>query len=300
MIKKILLPLLLAIFLLGGCLPPSDLSPPPTETKFIASSSLTPAPSPVAEETPMPLSAILNEIQGEVEAMLPGDSSFSSAKNGTVLPEKSQVMTLEESYARLDLSTGTIIRMAPLSLFTITDNEEMDEGGLLTRLHLIAGQLWVILTKGIVEIETPSGLASVHGSYMMVSIEEETQDTLISCLEGVCEVVIPSGRFVLGSGEKTRLSHFAAVNGETAAPIIERLTEDELREWISFNPEAREILPAVQATLAAWTPILDRTPILEATRTPIREATRTPIRDDNDEEPTRTPILDKPTKTPRR
>ncbi len=102
---------------------------------------------------------------------------------------------------RIDLSSGTILRLAPASLFTLVSNEEV-EGGLATKLKLELGRIYIILSGGSVDVETPSGVASVLGSYMMVEIDPFTQDVTITCLEGDCS----AGGIDFSDGQKVTLS----------------------------------------------------------------------------------------------
>ncbi len=267
MFKRVAL-IMFSLLLLAACTPSGFSS---SGTAFA-----TPSPEPTAAatvtSTPMALSAILSEVQGEVEARQPEQVSFTAAENGLTLQEQGQVHTLEDGQARVDLSTGTLIRMAPSSLFTVASNEPV-QGSLLTRIKLEAGKLWVILRSGVVEVETPSGQASVRGSYMMVEIAPETLNVLVTCLEGTCEVVNPAGRVILGTGELAQLLHPDQTGGKYITPIRDRMSELDILEWVEFNPEAGEILPLVRATLAARP---TREPVLQRTPTPGQILTQLP------------------------
>ncbi|MCF6277640.1 MAG: FecR family protein [Anaerolineales bacterium] len=226
----------------------------PAEAPF----SATPMQVLTVTATPRPalaLNAVLSEVGGVVEAKQPTGVEFIIAHDGTTIKEEGQVRTLENSSARLDLSTGTLIRMAPLSYFTLLANQAVDDG-LLTRIRLEFRQLWVILSGGAVEIETPNGLAAVRGSYMMVEIDPKTQSTLVSCLEGTCALSGPAGTLRLGTGQRAELLPPALTDGEYRLPVIQPLTEEDIRAWLAFNPEAERILPEVRATLASM-PTLD-------------------------------------------
>ena len=108
--------LLVVLDLLTACQPKS--TPPPT----LVSS----------------LSATLKEITGTVTIKQSGASSFSPASIGMELQPNGSIQTGEDGRARLDLSTGTIIRVAPSSLFTLTSNQPSN-GSLSTQLNLKAG-----------------------------------------------------------------------------------------------------------------------------------------------------------------
>ena len=137
--KISLLSLFLILFLLAGCQspPPTTASPttaPQTEAlnPTPESSEVEPTPPPSSDPT---LSATLQEVEGSVETAAETGATFAPAQNGTLLEENGQVRTLDDGYTRIDLSTGTLIRMAPLSTFTLTANEKEAEG-LLTRIRL--------------------------------------------------------------------------------------------------------------------------------------------------------------------
>ncbi len=214
---------------------PTVESPPQPPTEPIA----TVIPTAILVPTPAPtLNAILQEVEGGVEAKEEIDVDFSIAENGTLLHEDGQIRTLEDGYTRVDLSTGTLIRMAPLSYFTLVSNQPKNES-LLTRIKLEVGQLWVVLNGGSVEIETPAGQAAVRGSYMMVEIDPETQEILIACLEGYCELENAAGIIQMVSGQRAKFNALEL-------PIIEAMTERDFAEWLFFVPEAQEIFPLLQ------------------------------------------------------
>lgn len=220
----------------------------PTPLPTAITSTIFPSPTPIfINATALPeidLNAVLNEVEGQVQAKQPVQSDFATAQNGTVIQKEGQVRTLGDGYARLDLSTGTLIRMAPLSYFTLVDNQPGDEG-LRTRIKLDFGQLWIILTSGAVEIETPAGQAAVRGSYMMVEIDPDTQEAFISCLEGNCDLKNPAGIVSLISGQRAKLE-FPEANGEFRLPEIGQMSERDFAEWLLFSPEAQDIFPFLE------------------------------------------------------
>ncbi len=66
-----------------------------------------------------PLSAALSELSGKVDVKEAADETFVPASADTVLQVNGQVQTGEDGRARLDLSSGTIIRVTPASIFTL-------------------------------------------------------------------------------------------------------------------------------------------------------------------------------------
>ncbi len=185
------------------------------------------------------LSAALSELQGRVEIKTAGESSFTQASDGAVLGVNGQIQTGDDGRVRLDLSTGTIVRVAPSSLFTLAANEET-EGGLATKIQLEVGKVFIILNGGSAEVETPSGVATVRGSYLQVSIDPETGNVIVTCLEGDCGAGNGAGSVNFGDGQKVVL--YFSDTGEWTLPIVEDMTPEEIQEWLDNNPEAAEII----------------------------------------------------------
>lgn len=202
------------------------------------------------EEPRSPLSAALSELSGIVDAKQVSDDSFAPASNGVVLQEDGQIQTGDDGRVRLDLSSGTIIRVTPSSLFTLTSNEEV-EGGLATKIKLDLGKIFIILNGGSADVETPSGVASVRGSYMKVEVDPVTLDIYVTCLEGNCSASNPAGTVNFTNGEKTVLFHRDPVTGKWTAPTVEPMTQQEFDEWLNSNPEAKELYEQAMATVTA-------------------------------------------------
>lgn len=218
-----------------------------------------------SNETPSPLSASLSELSGKVDLKQAGAENFVPASEDSRLEVNGQVQTGDDGRVRLDLSSGTIIRVAPSSLFTLLANEEV-EGGLATKIKLELGKLFVILSGGSADVETPSGVASVRGSYMKVEVDPETMDIYITCLEGTCTASNPAGTVEFTNGQKVILFHRDPETGNWTAPTVEPMTPEEFQEWLDNNPEAKELFEQAMATITALAQPTD-TPIPTATAT---------------------------------
>lgn len=184
-----------------------------------------------------PLSAALSELQGTVLAKQAGQSDFTRVPSGFVLEQNGQVQTGDDGRVRLDLSTGTIFRVAPSSLFTLVSNTPTDKG-LASKLNLEKGKIWIILSGGSVDVETPSGVASVRGSYLMVEVIDNGAIKL-TCLEGDCNLRNDSGDFPLITGQT------AIVLNAQIPPFIQNMTDQEVQEWLDANPEAVIVVPSL-------------------------------------------------------
>ncbi len=269
--------------------PKDNISPSPPGLTFTPTGTASPIPT--STQTPLPLNATLSEASGGVDVKQPQQADFAAAAPPLVLQVEGQVRTLEDGRARLDFSTGTILRLAPLTLFTLQGNQPVEDG-LLTRIKLVLGQLYILLSGGSVEVETDSGFAAVRGSYMRVEIDPLSGDTIVQCLEGTCEARNPSGALTLTGGQGAVLRRFDG-NSLPDAPLIFQLSEEDLRRWLEDNPEILSILPLIQSTLTALPPLPTRERIL-----PTLLATRTPVLSLPTLSFTRTPILPLPTIKP--
>ena len=227
-----------------------------TETEKTAT-SVSPAVSsdvPATVETPDapasaidPLTAALSELQGFVEMKQSSQPEFLEASTGLILDLNGQVRTSDTGKARLDLSSGTIVRVSPSSLFTLIANEEVDDG-LATKVKLELGRIFVILSGGSLEVDTPSGVASVRGSYLKVEYNPENETLELTCLEGNCSVVTPGGETInFTDNQKIVIRK----DPETGQWIVDEgpMDSDDFNEWLENNPEAKELVEAALATL---------------------------------------------------
>ena len=225
-----------ALFLLAGC------QSPPTEP--VAESTASPVPTatslpPSATAEPQ-LSAVLHEVVGDVKVATDAAADFLPAQEGTTFLEGGRVRTFEDGYTRIDLSTGSLLRMAPHSEFTLLADE-----GEQTHAKLNFGQIWIILNGGSLDVETPTGIAAVRGSYMMVIVDPDEEKTLVTCLEGSCSWQRGDQIIEFFSGERI-IMHFSALGEDLALPDIEKMQERDFAEWLYFVPEAQDIFPFLE------------------------------------------------------
>jgi hypothetical protein len=227
-----------------------------------------------AKDETSPLSATFSEVTGAVGIKQAEQTDFSEADDGAVLDVNGQVQTGQDGRVRLDLSTGTIIRVTPSSVFTLISNEEV-EGGLLTKLKLEAGKIFIILNGGQTNVETPSGVASVRGSYLMVEIDPVTGDIYITCLEGTCSATNPNGEQVIfTNGQKVTLFH-QNEDGTWDSPLLGSMTLQDFQEWIQNNNDS-ETKKYYDEGVAALLEATTQAPTEEATETPTETATEEP------------------------
>jgi LysM repeat protein len=191
-----------------------------------------------------PLSATIFELSGTVQVLKAAEGVYNDASVGQELENQDQVLTHEDGRARIDLSTGTIIRLSPLSNFTFETMENTDDG-VLTRLSLEVGRLWVILNGGEVEVDTPAGLASVRGSYLHVWVLPDNNETMVTCLEGECALANEYGTVTMVAGQT------ASITGIDLPPTSGKMSQEDVDLWLEENPEATKVLLDLTATVAA-------------------------------------------------
>lgn len=203
-----------------------------------------------AEPATSPLSASLSELTGKVDIKQAGQNDFAPASPETTLEVNGQVQTGDDGRVRLDLSSGTIIRIAPSSLFTLTSNEET-EGGLITKIKLEIGKIFIILNGGQADVETPSGVASVRGSHMKVEVDPITKNIYITCLTGNCSASNPAGSVNFTNGQKVILFAFDEATGAWTVPGVLPMTQEDFEEWLNENPETKELFEQAMSTATA-------------------------------------------------
>lgn len=190
------------------------------------------------------LTAAFKELSGDVSILKASEAEFKAAALNMMLEVNDQVLTGETGRARVDLSDGTIVRLSPLSSFTLLQMETTDQGT-LTRLQLAIGRLWIILQGGVVEVDTPSGLASVRGSYLHVWVDPTIGETFVTCLEGVCTLGNEAGTIQLLAGQT------ATIKNAGQAPQAGKMTDEDVVNWLEMNPEATLVVVPLTATVAA-------------------------------------------------
>lgn len=224
------------------------------------------------DETSTTLIASLSELTGTVNLKMANQTEFTPAGKGQTLGVNGQVQTGEDGRVRLDLSSGTIIRVAPSSLFTLTSNDKV-EGGLFTKLKLEAGKIFIVLNGGQADVETPSGVASVKGSYL--SVEVGDGQITLTCLEGTCSLDDPNGGvIIIPPGNKLILTQNPNT-GLWDSPVLGSMSEEDFQEWLDKNPEAKEVVEQGQAAQTESAPTEAATEIVTEA-TPTKAPTETP------------------------
>jgi hypothetical protein len=210
-----------------------------------------------------PQNALLSEPSGDVTVQAKPDQDFVDAAAGFVLDEGGRLKTGSDGRIRLDLSTGTIVRVGPSSLFKLESNTPVDDG-FATTISLELGKVWVILNGGKLDVQTASGEATVRGSYMGVTFKDGV--IRLTCLEGTCTFHNQTGDYTVPPGSVLECT------GPNDTPVITAMSEKDIQEWLTANPEAATIVDALKA---AATPTFTATPTATTTLTPTATPTLT-------------------------
>jgi hypothetical protein len=218
----------------------------------------TPASATRLASTPASRSATLSELKQEVQAKQKAEAGWQAAAEGQRIALGGGVRTGDNASARLDITDGTLLRLASNSLFELkVFAPEITDP--VTRLKLEAGKLWAGVTqslgKGTFEVETPEGVATVRGSWMSVSYTATGTPLVVTCLEGKCQLAGASGKStdLTGGQQSEILGH-----GQDPTPA-HPIDAAELQDWLQNVPEVKSIAvaitPAAPATITPLPPI---------------------------------------------
>lgn len=236
-------------------------------------------PTPLAPVATRPArSGTLNEIVNIVEGRAAEAQAYAPVALGYVVEAGGALRTGADSRARLDLNDGTIMRLASLTEFSISDLPAADESQPLARLQLEFGKIWASLTGGGVEVTTPVGVATVRGSFAVFEYlpgdRSKTDDDIliVSCLEGACRATNASVDERLGALEQVILT-----NGGTTVTRF-ALTDADVQDFVKNNPEALRMVATLTAIVptATATATPSATPAQTSTPAPTATATATP------------------------
>lgn len=232
--KRIVTTLLLLSIGLGAC------ASNPSAPQADSTDSAAPAESTLTESNDQAAAAreaVVSEFENEVVVRAASDGEFIPAESGFVIQAGGGLQTGADGRARIDLKPdGTIVRVAPNSAFTLPQITEVN-GEPKTTLSLVFGKIFVLLNGGSLDVETPSGVASVRGSLLSVSSDPATQRLQAVCLEGHCALENENGETQeLEEGESAYIDE----NGELFE--LEGIDQDEIQEWLDEAPELSEFL----------------------------------------------------------
>ena len=108
--------------------------------------------------TPLPRAATVREVANVVTARAEGESEFVAVSDGYLVSTGGEIQTDVEAHAKLVLSDGIIIRLAPTTLL-VNDSPEGQ-----WKFKLQNGKVWISLFGGALVLETALGSVTVFGN----------------------------------------------------------------------------------------------------------------------------------------
>ena len=181
--------------------------------------------------------AELIDLPSDVFTRINANAAEGQAVVGQVLSVGGTVRTKDRGNARIDINDGTVIRVSPKTLFTITQLEPTSP---ITRLQLLLGKVWITLSGGSMQVDTPIGAASVRGSYLGVYYNEDLKQIAVSCLE-TQQICSFSYLGVVYSMTSLQIMIVPPI-----PPVVRNMTGVEIKDWILVLPgqEVRGIISA--------------------------------------------------------
>lgn len=220
-------------------------------------STTPPTEVPVTQLTQSPEAGVrtasIGEIVNVVEARESAEGTFAQVENGLVLEVGGQLRTGTGSRTRVDFSEGAIVRLGENSFLAIDANTGAG-GDPFTSFSLEVGRLWVSLTGGSLEVNTPIGVATVRGSYAFFEYTPGDPNDLgddvltLKCLEGSCRAENETVDEKLGNLEQIVLT------GGGQQFTRDRLGFEAVEDFVNNNPEIGQ---ALVETLIAAPPATD-------------------------------------------
>lgn len=148
--------------------------------------------------------------EGRVQARPAAQSQWGVARIRQLYREGDSLRTGRNSRAEIAFADGTVTRLAAHSLLRIHEKHSFG--------RLLLGKLWFKIAKqhAPIQIQTPSAVASVVGTELLVSVDSQ-DSTHVTCLEGKVRVHGDVGPEVtLNPGQWTDVRKGAAAEAPTA------------------------------------------------------------------------------------
>jgi ferric-dicitrate binding protein FerR (iron transport regulator) len=151
----------------------------------------------------------LTATEGRVQVRLAARPQWAPAQIRQIYREGDSLRTGRNSRAEIAFADGTVTRLAPHSLLRIQEKQSFG--------RLLLGKLWFKVSKqhAPIHIQTPSAVASVVGTELLVSVDSQ-DSTHVTCLEGKVQVRGDVGGDVtLNAGQWTDVRKGAAADPPT-------------------------------------------------------------------------------------
>jgi ferric-dicitrate binding protein FerR (iron transport regulator) len=176
----------------------------------------------ISLSSPLWADIMVDRIQGNVEVMLPGASSWSKTEKGAVLPGDCRISTGFNSSAILLINGETTVTLKALSRLTVEEATKQSSGAQNTRLFLGSGRIRADVKKsqGSIhdfKVRTPVATAAVRGTKFDMS------SGTLEVTEGTVRFTVGSYSFSVKQGQSTKIQ---IINGRTGlvSPVTAALS----------------------------------------------------------------------------
>lgn len=133
--------------------------------------------------------AVISSFHNKVQAKTTSEPVWKMAGANKILESGDSIRTGSVSRAEIRYSDGTVTRIGSNSLLRIDSNGEKR-----TNIKLLVGKLWLKVKKGEgrLQIKTPTAIASVLGTELLVTNDEKNVSH-VTTLDGLVEVTTNEG-----------------------------------------------------------------------------------------------------------
>lgn len=265
------------------------LDAPVTATIAPTSTTLATSRQPTATIPPVVLApegrrATVSEVVNKVEAQTSAQGAFQVVQDGTLIGLGGQVRTSAGARARVDLGSAAIIRLDADSLLSVRSLGDSN-GKPLNLVALNQGRIWVTVNQGTLQVVTPIGIASVHGSFAVLSFNPGAPNDLaddvmtFDCLEGSCAL-----QTKLGDVTATNLERLVLNQGNNEVKH-QPLAAADVQDFLKNNPDSGQLVSVALTEQSG----------AEPTATAVPQAAASPTASPTASGPTAVPILGKHT-----
>lgn len=137
--------------------------------------------------------AVLSSYEGDVMIRLNDEDDWGEAVKDMLMQEADSIKTGATGKAKIVLSDGSVLTIGPLSMFYIKNvSEDRETGDRSANFELEEGAVRAKVAKlqggSTFTIETPTAVAGVRGTDFVVEMKPDTQESIVTVLEGQVEV----------------------------------------------------------------------------------------------------------------
>ena len=177
----------------------------------------------VAQEEDRTLALVHKLLMDRQAVVERGEAGISQASLGERLRSGNLVATSPNTRAAIRFTDdGSLVRLNPNSRLQVTS--EGDPGRLAKTLQLEFGELWARVSEqeeGTFQVETPSGVAAVVGTDLVVRVDQDGTTTVLT-LEGAVRFFNDAGEVEIPEGQQ------AVAASDQAAAEVGEIPEGEL------------------------------------------------------------------------